>query len=197
MSDARTISNGPRRLNRLGLAALILGLVALAGALIPFVNVVSVVLALVGVILAVVALSRRPRPRLLVVVGLIVSGFALLFAAVTVTLYTIALVTVGNAASTVDASRSVVYDVTGDGDGATVIYTAVADGAATTKQVSGRSLPYSAAIPLEPALGGYDLVATAGSDATTITCRIEIAGKVVSTRTATGPNATASCHGSR
>lgn len=80
--------------NRLGLAALIIGIVALVGALVPLVNYGAALVALVGIVLGIVGLCRKQRPKGAAIAGAVVSGVALIVSIVLAVVYSVAVATV-------------------------------------------------------------------------------------------------------
>jgi len=94
----------------------------------------------------------------------------------------------------------VTYDVTGNGTKATTVtYLTFNNGSSGTSQANGAAVPFHKVIPIKGnslfSTSIFSLVAQA-SDGTSITCKITVDGKVISTNTSTGSYAVATCSGS-
>lgn len=97
-------SEGPRRGNGVGLAALIVGIVAVLLAFIPFASFVAFLPALAAIVLGIVGLVLEGRSRGTSVAGLILGGVALIVAIVISVIAVIGIV--GRTAAGVDRFRS-------------------------------------------------------------------------------------------
>lgn len=107
----------------------------------------------------------------------------------------------GKSAEAAPATRSVRYEVTSDGKTLTsVSYLTVNDGKSATAQATGAAAPWTKEIPIEDdglfETSIFSLVAQAGADATTVTCKITADGKTIQESTSTGAYAVATCSGS-
>ncbi|MCC8908294.1 MmpS family transport accessory protein [Curtobacterium sp. GD1] len=182
--------HAPKRSNPLGLTALIVGIVAIVGCAIPIVNFVSIFLGAVALILGIIGLVQKNRPRGLAIAGSILGVIALLVGILTASFYAAAA-----------GSRTVHYEVTSDGKTlSSVSYLTVNDGKSSTQQDTSATAPWSKDVPIADeglfTSSVFSLVAQAGADATTISCKITADGKTIQESTSTGPYAVASCSGS-
>ncbi|MCP1502845.1 hypothetical protein J2Y89_001589 [Curtobacterium herbarum] len=105
------------------------------------------------------------------------------------------------AAKPVAGDRTVHYEVTSDGKTLnSVTYLTFNNGASSTEQANGTAAPFSKDVKIEDdglfESSLFSLVAQAGEDATTITCKITADGKTIQEATSTGPYAVATCSGS-
>lgn len=224
--DAAGPGYRPTRGNGFGIASLILGILTMVGFAIPFLNYGTIATGVVGVALGIVGLVVKFRPRKAAIAGLILSGLGLILSIILATIYTAALAGAGKALSestfpaapstatsgaspSTDASKApaqgasehtVTYDVTGNGTKATsVAYLTFDNGSSGTSQANDTAIPFHKTVPIK---GGslfstsiFSLVAQS-ADGTSITCKITVDGKVISTNTSTGQYAVATCSGS-
>lgn len=103
---------------------------------------------------------------------------------------------VGSIGSEVDKqaneSHTVVYKVTGTSKAASLTYTT--DGSTSTEQLAGQKLPWSKTLQIKGLIPVYQVSAQNEAGQTgTVTCTIEVDGKVVKTATSKGAGAIASC----
>jgi hypothetical protein len=212
----------PKRSNPLGLTALIVGIVAIVGCAIPIVNFVSIFLGAVALILGIIGLVQKNRPRGLAIAGSILGVIALLVGILTASFYAAAADGISKALESsapapaessaaaeetvpsteaAAGSRTVHYEVTSDGKTlSSVSYLTVNDGKSSTQQDTSATAPWSKDVPIVDeglfTSSVFSLVAQAGADATTISCKITADGKTIQESTSTGPYAVASCSGS-
>lgn len=89
-------------------------------------------------------------------------------------------------------AHAVVYKVTGSSKAASLTYTT--DGSTTTEQISSAKLPWSKSLSIKGLIPVYQVMAqNAIGQSGTVTCSIEVDGKVAKTATASGEGAIASC----
>ncbi|QHC65726.1 hypothetical protein GSU68_03415 [Rathayibacter sp. VKM Ac-2759] len=189
--------------NGLGLASLIIGVLALVGAVIPIVNYVSGFLAFIGLVLGIVALFLKNRTRGTAIAGVILNAVALVLSVVLAIVYTAGFATgVSNAIQTAQANATdgptvpLVYEVTGAGTDATVVYATFDDADPGVEQATGVALPFTEELEAQTgaAFQAFTLTATNGADDEgDITCRITLDGTVIAEQTSTGAFATALC----
>lgn len=91
-----------------------------------------------------------------------------------------------------NTEHAVVYKVTGSSKAASLTYTT--DGSTTTEQINSAKLPWTKSLKIKGLIPVYQVMAQNGIGQTgTVTCTIEVDGKVVKTATGTGEAAIASC----
>ena len=105
---------------------------------------------------------------------------------------------VGSASKTVtdlnNAKHTVVYTVTGDGT-ANITYASFTNNSNVgSSQDSSATLPWTKTITASGIFSSYDVSAMVNTG-TTVTCTLEVDGKVVSTNTAHGQYSSATCTG--
>ncbi|MCS5713479.1 MmpS family protein [Herbiconiux sp. CPCC 205716] len=194
--------------NKLGLAALWVGIGAFVAGLIPFFSYFAILVALVGVVLGVVALVLPRRRKKAATAGTIVSFMALIVSLGMSILYTVWLfgsligavsgsLTPSTSSPLDQTSVSLSYEVEGTGSDVDITYTTFVDGVDATQQETGQRLPF--ARDFDVAYGGaatynsYTLTAVNGDSDGDVTCRITLDDRILIERTATGPFATATC----
>ncbi|GLK18989.1 hypothetical protein [Herbiconiux flava] len=194
--------------NKLGLAALWVGIGAFVAALIPFISYFAIVVALVGIVLGVIALVLPRRRKKAATAGSIVSFVALIVSIGTSIFYTVVLF--GSLISAItgsfettptpplgESSVSLSYEVDGTGSDVDITYTTFVDGIDSTQQETGQRLPFER--DFDVAYGGaatynsYTLTAVNGDDGGDVTCRISLDDRVLIEQTASGAFATATC----
>jgi hypothetical protein len=197
------------RTNGLGIASLIVGGLALIGAFIPFLNYATGFLAFIGIILGIIGLVLKGRAKGTAIAGLIVSVIALILSIILAIVYTAGFASaVNDSIEEVQASNSaaaavpvnVKYEVTSDQPTVDVTYSTYTGDTSGTESSNGIPAPFVKEFTVETG-GTFDyksffLSAMAGSDSATITCTITVDGEVVSTQTATGAYAFATCSSS-
>ncbi|MWV48908.1 hypothetical protein GRS96_06405 [Rathayibacter sp. VKM Ac-2803] len=191
--------------NGLGLASLIIGVLALVGAVIPIVNYVSGFVAFIGLVLGIVALFLKNRTRGTAIAGVILNAVALILSIILAIVYTAGFATgVSNAIQTAQADATdgptvpLVYEVTGMGTTATVVYSTLDGVGSGVEQATDVALPFTEELQVQddgtPAFQAFTLTATNGADDEgDITCRITLDGTVIAEQTSTGAFATALC----
>ena len=221
-------SSTAKQKNPVGLAALIVGIVALVFAVIPFLSFIAWLPAIAAIVLGIIGLVQKNRLRTFAWIGLALGVIAWIVAIV-VSIASVAGVAGAindqvesastDPAATVPsedatnpseddadveeggaATRTVTYEVTGDGTSAgNVTYLTVNDGNSGSEQATGAALPFTKEIEIADAgvftASVFSLVAQAG-DGTTISCKITADGEVISEQTSTGQYAVVSCSGS-
>ncbi|MFL0357826.1 DUF4190 domain-containing protein [Curtobacterium flaccumfaciens] len=182
-----------RRGNPFGVVALVVGIVAILGSAIPIVNNLSVGLGAVAVVFGIVGLLVQNRTRGLAVTGLVLGGLAMVIGLGTQALYASVLDDVGEAISSASAEsydneHTVRIKVEGDSTDGNLRYTT--DGGSA--QVSDPELPFSKEFTMTGSTFGLVTVST-GQTGTTVTCTVSVDGERVSTNSASGQYASASC----
>lgn len=179
--------------NGLGTAALVLGIIGIVFAFIPFLDFGSGIIPLIGLILGLVGLTHLPKKP--AVIGSIVAGVGVVLSIIMMVTY---IAIFFNAAKQVEkdnsAPVSVIYSVTGSGSDASVTYSTYTNGSSGTNQATSVALPFSKTVTGTKGWSNYALTATNGqNDTGDISCKITVAGKVVSTQTSSGAFATVAC----
>lgn len=178
--------------NGLGTAGFVLGLVGLVFSPIPFIGVVAWPLVILGLIFSAVGLARVNKGRAtnkgLSITGIAVSVLGLAVCIVWVFVFNSA---VNEIQEEVNRVAKVDYEVTGDAANVEILYGEVLD----PKTETAPTLPWTKQAENKGVYKGGTLTATADENGGTVTCKITVDGEVVSTNTATGPFATASCIG--
>ncbi|NQX33341.1 hypothetical protein [Herbiconiux sp. VKM Ac-2851] len=194
--------------NKLGLAALWVGIGAFVAALIPFVSYFAILVAFVGIVLGVIALVLPRRRKKAATAGSIVSFVALIVSIGTSIFYTVVLF--GSLISAItnsfeptpppplgESSVPLSYEVDGMGSDVDITYTTFIDGIDSTQQETGQRLPFER--DFDVAYGGaatynsYTLTAVNGDNDGDVTCRISLDDRVLIEQTASGAFATATC----
>jgi hypothetical protein len=89
-------------------------------------------------------------------------------------------------------AHAVVYKVGGTSKAASLTYTT--DGSTTTEQIASAKLPWTKSLSIKGLIPVYQVMAqNAIGQSGTVTCSIEVDGKVAKTATASGEGAIASC----
>jgi Mycobacterium membrane protein len=101
--------------------------------------------------------------------------------------------TVGQHGNEANATRTAVYSITGNGT-ADITYDTLTDGNTGSSQADGSALPWTKTVT------GKGLITIFSVDAqlqtgSTVSCKITVDGKVVSSHTSTGQYAVVSCSG--
>jgi hypothetical protein len=178
--------------NGLGTAGFVLGLVGLVMSPIPFIGVVAWPLVILGLIFSAVGLARVSKGRAtnkgLSITGIAASALGLVVCIVWVFVFNSA---VNDIQEEVDRVAKVDYEVTGDAANVEIVYGEVLD----PKNETTPTLPWTKQAENKGVYKGGTLTATADENGGTVTCKITVDGTVVSTNTATGAFATASCVG--
>lgn len=116
------------------------------------------------------------------------------FAAIIV-LVIVVIVAAGTAIDNADKARhTIVYTVTGTGS-PSITYDSFDNGHNGSTQISNASLPWSKTIVGSGIFNFYSVDATLGTDGGSITCTLTVDGKRISTNTANGELASATCNG--
>jgi len=182
-----------RRGNPFGLVALIVGIVAIVGCAIPIVNNVSIVLGVIALIFGIIGLIVKHRRRGLAITGVVLGALSVIIGLSTQALYSSAIDSVSESfasasAESFDKEHTVTVEVTGDSTDANITYTT--DGG--SEQASNPTLPFTKELTVKGDTFGT-VSATNGETGNTVTCTVKVDGKQVSTNTATGQYASASC----
>ncbi len=195
----------PNRGNGFGVTALVLGIVTVVAFAIPFVNYVAIATGVAGVVFAIIGLVVKGRTRGTSIAGLILSGLGLVLSIVMVIVYSAIFFAASKAVDDTNkaaaAEHTVVYTVTGDSTDSSITWSTYTDGESGTEQASDATLPWTKEVTVTGSSEGlsfnsFSLSAMNGETGGDITCEIAVDGKVVSTKTASGQYASATCSGS-
>jgi hypothetical protein len=188
------VPDNQRRGNAFGLVALIVGLVAIVGCAIPIVNNVSIVLGVIAVVFGVIGLVVKHRRRGLAITGLVLGILSVVIGLSTQALYSSMLDGVGKAISSAssdsfDKEHTVSIKVEGDSTDANITYTT--DGG--SEQADSPTLPFTKEFKVTGSRFGT-VTASNGQTGNKVTCTVTVDGKQVSTNSASGQYASASCN---
>ena len=180
--------------NGLGTSGFVLGLIGLIFSFIPVIGMVAWPLVILGIIFSAVGFSKANKGRAtnkgLAITGLVVSIIGLVICIVWAVAF-------GNAVDDVvdEANREVtiVYEISGDAANVSVTYVTYSDEKADEQQETAATLPWSKEVKTKGLVKEGQLIATTGAEGGTVTCKITVDGKEVSTKTATGQFAIADC----
>lgn len=195
----------PKRGNGFGIAALVLGIVTVVGFAIPFVNYAAIATGAIGIVFAILGLVAKGRSRGTSIAGLVLSGIGLVLSIVMVVVYSAIFFGVSKAVDDSNkaaaAEHTVTYTVTGDSTDSDITWSTYTDGASGTEQASDAALPWTKEVTVKGSTEGFSfnsftLSAMNGETGGDITCEIKVDGEVVSTKTASGQYASATCTGS-
>lgn len=209
VSEPRTVdtpSQTPSRKglkgNGLGVTALILGIISLVLAFVPFADFGTWGIGLIGLVLGIVGLALKGRRKRIAAAGTIVSAVAIVLSIVMAIVYTS--VIIDTASKAIDHENKIAqtpvtltYNVTGTGSDVDITYESFQNGSASSSDVNGTKLPWTKTVTTKRG-GAFDftdftLDVTNGDNTGKVVCSISIDGKVVSTRTASGSYASATC----
>lgn len=178
--------------NGLGTTGFVLGLVGLVLSPIPVVGLVAWPLVILGLIFSVIGLAKVNKKQAtnkgLSIAGIAASVIGLAVCIVWVVVFNTA---VNEIKDEVNRVAKVDYEITGDAANVEIVYGEVLD----PKTETVPTLPWTKQVENQGVYKGGTLTATADENGGTVTCKITVDGAVVSTNTATGPYATASCIG--
>lgn len=179
----------PPASNGLGIAGFILGLVGVFFSLIPIIGLIAWVLVILGLIFSIIGLVRANRGashKGLSIAGLVTSVVGL---AICIAWVVIAGIAVRDAANEIQRVAKVEYEVTGTATDVTVRYGELL----TNNEIKVDTLPWRKEQQNRGVNKGGTLTARTGTKGGSITCKITVDGKVVSTKTAEGSFAMADC----
>jgi hypothetical protein len=194
-----------KRLNGLGIASIVIGALALVFAFVPIANLVSGFFAMIGLVLGIVGLFIKSWGKGPAIAGTIVSGIALVLSVVLAVVYTSLFATAASevaATAEAEANRpvTVVYEVEGESQSASITYWATTTASADQDmtQASSEDLPWSHEITTKAGddwdYSSFYVSATNDfEDEGEISCSITVDGEVVASNTASGPYATVTC----
>ncbi|HWO66632.1 MAG TPA: MmpS family transport accessory protein [Umezawaea sp.] len=175
--------------NGVGTAGFVLGLVGFLFSFIPIIGVVAWPLVIVGLVLSVVGVTRASKGiannRGLAIAGAVLSVIGLVVCVLWTALF-------GAAVSDADREHVVVYEVSGDAAGASVVYSTFGGG---TGQEAVTSLPWRKEMKVKGLLGGGTLTVTAPAEGGVVACRITVDGVEKKSATGAGAFSTALCSG--
>lgn len=199
----------PAQRNRLGLLALITGIVAVVLALAPLTSYGAWLVGIGAVVLGIVAILRAGLAKRAGIAGIVLGALAVVLSIVMSVVYTILFVVSSTHTASGYASQSagapvggsgathtVVYAVTGDGRASAVAYYTVSGGQSGQTTLQDQALPWSKSVTVRGTLTTASSVLTvvgqhAGSGR--IGCSITLDGKVVAEQSGEGEGATAQC----
>jgi len=194
-----------KRGNGFGVTALILGIITIVGFAIPFVNYAAIVTGVAGVVFAIIGLVAKYRTRGTSIAGLILSAVGLILSIIMVVVYSAiffaASKAVDDSNKAAATEHTVVYTVTGDSTDSSITWSTYTDGDSGSEQASGAKLPWTKEVTVKGSSEGlnfnsFTVTASNGTTGGEIACEIKVDGKVVSTKSATGEYASATCSGS-
>lgn len=180
--------------NGLGTSGFVLGLIGLIFSFIPVIGMIAWPLVILGIIFSAIGFSKANKGRAtnkgLAITGLVVSVIGLVICIVWAVAF-------GNAVDDVvdEANREVtiVYEITGDAANVSVTYVTYSDEKSDEQQETAATLPWSKEVKAKGLVKEGQVIATTGAEGGTVTCKITVDGKEVSTKTATGQFAIADC----
>lgn len=194
-----------KRGNGFGVTALILGIITIVAFAIPFVNYVAIATGVAGVVFAIVGLVAKGRARGTSIAGLILSAIGLILSIIMVVVYSAIFFAASKAVDDTNKAaateHTVAYTVTGDSTDSSITWSTYTDGDSGSEQAAGTRLPWTKEVTVKGSSEGlnfnsFTLTASNGQTGGDITCEIKVDGKVVSTKTASGEYASATCSGS-
>ena len=191
----------PAPQNGLGTAGFVLGLVGLLFSFLPVIGVVAWPLVILGLVLGLVGVSKANRGQAtnkgLAVAGIALSAIGLAICVLWAAVFTKAASDVDRAVDELKAEADkqsvVLYEVTGEGTGASVTYSSYSDGGASTNDEDITTFPWTKEVTVKGLFSGGTLTVVTGADGGTVTCRITVDGVEKKTATATGTFSVASC----
>ncbi|GAA2794488.1 DUF4190 domain-containing protein [Crossiella cryophila] len=182
----------PQPSNGIGTTGFILGLVGLVISLIPIIGTIAWPLVILGIIFSAIGLvrikNRKANNKGLTIAGLAASVVGL---GICITWTIVTAMAVNNVRAELDRVAKVEYEVTGTATEVTVIYGEVLK----TQEEKVTKLPWTKQTENKGALKGGSLVVTNGAKGGSVTCKITVDGKVVSTKTSEGAFTSVSCIG--
>ncbi|GAA1019366.1 MULTISPECIES: DUF4190 domain-containing protein [Amycolatopsis] len=182
--------------NGLGTAGFVLGLVGLIFSFIPVIGLIAWPLVILGIIFSALGFVRtrsgKATNKGLSIAGLVLSVIGLAMCIV----WTVTTAKAVNEINT-EANRTVTihYEVTGTAKEASISYTTIGDGNASSNQDQPQTLPWSKDITTKGLFKGGSLSVTTGADGGEVTCKVVVDGKEAKTAKASGNFATATCDG--
>jgi hypothetical protein len=180
--------------NGLGTSGFVLGLIGLIFSFIPVIGMIAWPLVILGIIFSAIGLNKAAKGRAtnkgLAITGLVVSIIGLVICIVWAVAFKEAVDEVNEEAN---REVTIVYEVTGDAANVDVTYVTYSDANATDKQETVAALPWSKEVKTKGLIKEGQLIVTTGEAGGSVTCRITVDGKEVSTKTASGAFAMADC----
>ncbi|WP_406636482.1 DUF4190 domain-containing protein [Amycolatopsis sp. WGS_07] len=178
--------------NGIGITGFVLGLVGLVFSPIPFVGVVAWPLVVLGLVFSIVGLVRvkggKATNKGLSITGIALSALGLVVCVVWVFVFNAA---VDEVQTEINRTAKVSYEVSGDAKNVDVVYGEVLNPINETVA----ALPWNKEVENKGVYKGGTLTVTTSETGGSVTCKITVDGKVVSTRSASGEFATAACTG--
>ncbi|WP_420367267.1 DUF4190 domain-containing protein [Curtobacterium sp. L1-20] len=194
-----------KRGNGFGVTALILGILTIVGFAIPFANYVAIATGVAGIVFAIIGLIAKNRTRGTSIAGLVLSVIGLILSIIMVVVYSAIFFAASKAVDDTNKAaateHTVVYTVTGDSTDSSITWATSTDGDGGSEQASGAKLPWTKEVKVKGSSKGlnfnsFTVTASNGTTGGEITCEIKVDGKVVSTKSASGEYASATCSGS-
>lgn len=182
--------------NGLGTAGFVLGLIGLIFSFVPVVGLVAWPLVILGIIFSALGFVRtrsgKATNKGLSIAGLVLSVIGLAICIV----WTVTTAKVVNEVNN-EANRVVTihYEVTGTAKEASITYTTIGDGNASSNQDQPQTLPWSKDITTKGLFKGGSLSVTTGAEGGEVACKVVVDGKEAKTAKASGNFATATCDG--
>ncbi|MBN9746720.1 MULTISPECIES: DUF4190 domain-containing protein [Amycolatopsis] len=182
--------------NGLGTAGFVLGLIGLIFSFVPVVGLVAWPLVILGIIFSALGFVRtrsgKATNKGLSIAGLVLSVIGLAICIV----WTVTAAKVVNEVNN-EANRVVTihYEVTGTAKEASITYTTIGDGNASSNQDQPQTLPWSKDITTKGLFKGGSLSVTTGAEGGEVACKVVVDGKEAKTAKASGNFATATCDG--
>ncbi len=182
----------PQPRNGIGVTGFVLGLTGLVLSPIPIVGMIAWPLVILGAIFSAVGVVRvkngKADNKVLSILGIIFSVVGLVVCIVWVAV-------IGNAVNEVqqevNTTAKVKYEVTGDAKNVDISYGETLE----PKEETAATLPWTKETENKGFYKGGMLTVSAGEEGGTVTCKITVDGKEVSTKTASGEFATVLCTG--
>lgn len=180
--------------NGMGVTSLVLGIIGLLFSFVPVIGVIAWPLVILGIIFSAVGLNKAAKGRAtnkgLAITGLVVSIIGLIICIVWAVAFKEAADDLNEEAN---REVTIVYEVSGDAANVDVTYVTYSDAKATDAQETVATLPWSKEVKTKGLVKEGQLIATTGAEGGSVTCKITVDGKEVSTKTATGQFAMADC----
>lgn len=175
--------------NKIGTAGFFLGLIGLVLAPILVTRIVAWPLVVAGLILSVIGISRARKANA-TKKGLSIAGVVL--SALGLTICLMWTVVFDDVVEEMQRVAQFSYEVTGDAQDVAISY---GGEPLKTTTDTAPALPWRADGQANGLFKGGKLTATAGPDGGSVTCKIILDGKVISTNTASGAGGVATCTG--
>ncbi len=182
--------------NGVGTAGFVLGLIGFLFSFIPIIGIIAWPLVIVGLVLSLVGVARAAKGvatnRGMAIAGAVLSVLGLIVCVLWTALF-------GAAANEFDDQAGkehvVVYEVSGDAAGATVVYSTYSEGNGATSQETLAELPWRKEMAVKGLVSGGTLTVTTGAGGGSVACKITVDGVEKKSATGTGAFSSALCSG--